>query len=378
MKTIHIKNTFIISTAIASQLALGAETDCLYSEQYPGKNTLLCLHQARVFNYIYEREGTCRTFNLRFENYFSQNYKTIFDKEFDSENVIQAILDPQSYMQFCLSQYYTAQKIHSLSKDSYGVLKIVNTFLTFLEGKGPLEPLPSAPFGGSLHGIKADNERISLDYFKTTSVNSGYLKENHMNSCKIPQADKDSINRVLNDQSNDKAILWVGFSQTGPEYEGVNIGSNTEKYRKSLFWSGEDWAGKNRPEGKNTMRMCFCQSENLLNAISGLKKFFDYIIIGDGTHEYVHPETWLSFGKMLKAGGRIIYPAYGEQVAPHFVFRNGLLRDNDEAYTYNLYSCNTENSQEDVVNEIKDLASFYGILRAIPNCKLYWHKKVNK
>ena len=66
MKTIHIKNTFIISTAIASQFALGTENDCLYTEQYPNKDTTLrCLHQAkRLISWSKPSEGNYDLFFL--------------------------------------------------------------------------------------------------------------------------------------------------------------------------------------------------------------------------------------------------------------------------------------------------------------------------
>ena len=256
----------------------------------------------------------------------------------------------------------------------------VNQFLALTNGlstfvKKPLDPLPEGIVPVYPNELQ---DKIDLEYFEKLSKGCDYLREDHIESCEISQTDKDFINRVLADRSEDKAILWVGFSQT-KEDEGGNIDSNSEKYRKSLFWSGEDYAGKDRPQDKNTMRMCFCQSENLLEEFPTLENFFDYIIIGYATHEYVHHSTWLSFGKMLKEGGRIVYPAKGEVLAPHFVFRNGLLRDNDQTYTYNLYSCDAKNTQEDVVNEINDLASFYDKnLCEIPNCKFYWHKKVKK
>lgn len=192
------------------------------------------------------------------------------------------------------------------------------------------------------------------------------------NSCIISSQDKLSSERIIDDKSADKAILFVGFSQTRPT-EGSKITFDTPGYRKSLFWSlWEDQSDIDH----NGIKFCFCQTENFLSQYTEFENFFDYIIIGGQTIEYIPEETWIQLGKMLKKSGRMVYPHLNYFFWGPFINKllNSTLTEN-----FNLHMC--DNPEEPIFKEILNFASFndigsYGEFCYAKAQELYWHKKL--
>lgn len=207
---------------------------------------------------------------------------------------------------------------------------------------------------------------------KVASLYSTPLECSKEDTCSISEKDLLALKRVYNDESEDKAILFVGFSQSIPT-EGSEITFDTPGYRKSLFWSKyEDQPDENH----NSIKFCFCQAENFLSQYPEFEEFFDYIIIGGQTIQYIPKETWIQLGKMLKKNGRMVYPHSDYFCWGPFI--NKLLIST-LTQDFNLYMC--DNPEEFIFKEILNFASFnnvgsYGEFCYAKAQKLYWHKNV--
>ena len=137
-------------------------------------------------------------------------------------------------------------------------------------------------------------------YVQNTHLHSDWHYVTHICEC-FPKG-RAVIERVLRDDSNDKSTLFLSFDASTPT-EGSNIFFNTPPYRRGIFWSNFK---KEVTSDHNRIRSCFCQSQVLLDL--GLSNFFDYIIIGGQTIEYLNLETWGKLCHFLKEGGCIVYP----------------------------------------------------------------------
>ena len=119
----------------------------------------------------------------------------------------------------------------------------------------------------------------------------------------IQETDEAVIQRVLNCNSESKSVLFVGFEQSIPT-EGSEIRYNTQGYEKSIFTS--TW-GKYPGSDYNALKCDFRQYANLLEKFPKLNNFFDYIIVGGQTIEYIPAEIWEIFGKLLKNSGLLLF-----------------------------------------------------------------------
>jgi hypothetical protein len=201
-------------------------------------------------------------------------------------------------------------------------------------------------------------------------------------SCDITELDCSIVERVLRQpQSSGKTILFVGFDQTSPE-EGGDIYAHTPGYERSLFLS----AWEDRPsEGHNQIKPCFCQMPRLLEMCPAMRNAFDYIIVGGQTREYVYPEAWVTFGHMLKPGGRLVYASYeGAEFTIFGIWLNQILRGSvaEEGFSFVLYECN--DASESIYQEIQQLAGFNteatwcrddGFFYTKAGAAFCWHKK---
>ncbi|MDR1254488.1 MAG: hypothetical protein LBJ78_00425 [Puniceicoccales bacterium] len=199
-------------------------------------------------------------------------------------------------------------------------------------------------------------------------------------SCDVMELDRSVIARVLNQPSSDKTVLFVGFDQTLPT-EGGNIYASTLDYERSLFLS--TW-GDRPSNDHNQIKTCFCQMPNLLEIFPDMCSAFDYIIVGGQTREYVYPEAWAAFGRMLKLGGRLVYPAYGslschDQLFSLFLNQTLMESVAEEGFSFALHQC--DQVSEPIHQTIKKLASFnceptYGSFCYVQGGTLFWHKKI--
>ena len=227
---------------------------------------------------------------------------------------------------------------------------------------------------------KTSKEILEKLFLKTNNY-CGYVRDclHSPQNCDISEADQEVVERVIAGNPEDKAILFIGFDQNQPA-EGSGIYFNTPGYTRSIFWS--KWY--NRPDpNHNAIKFCFCKINEFLETNSQLYGFFDYIIIGCQTREYIVPDVWLALGSMLKTEGRIVYSTYEKRIDEYCgypAFLNKMLREHsDGGENFNLYKCDDEN--EPVYQEIKNLTLFNDkpyessdVFYA--NAKtLYWHKK---
>ncbi|MDR0393115.1 MAG: hypothetical protein LBH52_02685 [Puniceicoccales bacterium] len=204
-------------------------------------------------------------------------------------------------------------------------------------------------------------------------------------SCDITELDRSIVTRVLQQPSSDKTVLFVGFDQTLPT-EGGEIYADTPGYTRSLFLS----AWKARPSGDhNQVKTCFCQMPRLLEMCPDMRNAFDYIIVGGQTREYVYPEAWVAFGRMLKPEGRLVYAFFYEETSFENFFSlclNRTLREvvAEEGFGFELYRC--DNASEPVYQEIQGLAGFNNVHSAWDRLGKFfytkegvafgWHKKI--
>ncbi len=192
--------------------------------------------------------------------------------------------------------------------------------------------------------------------------------------CDFSELDLAIVDRIVTGNPNDKAILFIGFDQ-GEETEGSEIFYDTPGYTRSLFWSL--W-GERPDENHNSIKLCFCKINKFLEANPQLYGFFDSIIIGGQTVEYVTSDVWIALGSMLKRGGRIIYPDIYVDYFPPFL--NLMLSDCcQKSKGFELYKC--KNASEPVYQDIKAFAFFNKEPTYGPTCyanakTLYWHKKL--
>lgn len=191
----------------------------------------------------------------------------------------------------------------------------------------------------------------------------------------ITEEDINIINRVLNTESQDKAILFIGFNQTTKE-EGCEILFNTPGYERSIFWG--KWG--DRPDANhNTIKCCFSKTQELLNKKQELYNFFDYIIIGMQTDNYIPLNVWTLLGHMLKEGGRLVCSGDDVCTPKHYWINKILNKSYLNNNFFEFYRCDDAN--ENVFNEIHSLVSF----DKKPNKECYattnvlcWHKKLTQ
>ena len=255
-------------------------------------------------------------------------------------------------------------------RENYGIL---NAYALKYD-LGPHTPFPSELL--RVEGVPVAESFVDFyeDYIQNIHLHSNWHYETHM--CEFLRNDGAIVERVLQDDSNDKRILFVGFDATRPT-EGGDIFFNTPPYRHSLFWS--DFKEQATPN-HNRIKSCFCQSQVLLDL--GLSNFFDYIIIGGQTVEYLNLETWRNLCRFVKEGGCIVYPEmvwfyWGGEII------NRLFDSlSDDIYEFELQRC--DNPDAPVFSEIKALAQFNNVPACGDFCYgdpeqpyvLYLHKKI--
>lgn len=158
------------------------------------------------------------------------------------------------------------------------------------------DPFPES-FVPINHLISAEANKpyvqIFKEKFESAFFQPSICLKNANKNCDIQREDREKIERVLIDKSDDKSVLFIGFSQNDLS-EGSGINYTKEGYRKSLFWSG--W--EERPgENHNAIKFCFCKTPELLTIYPELLEFFDYIFIGYATLEYIPTETLIDLTK---------------------------------------------------------------------------------
>jgi hypothetical protein len=197
--------------------------------------------------------------------------------------------------------------------------------------------------------------------------------EEQYEDCVFSEWDQAIIDRMMAGNPKDKAILFVGFDQGEPT-EGSEIFYDTPGYSRSLFWSL--W-GERPDENHNAIKSCFCKINEILATTPQLLGFFDLIVIGGQTVEYVTSDVWVALGSMLKRGGRIVYPDISVDYFPPFL--NMMLAECcQKSKGFELYKC--KSTLEPIYQEIKAFASFNNEPSHGPFCysnakTLYWHKK---
>lgn len=198
--------------------------------------------------------------------------------------------------------------------------------------------------------------------------------EDQNEPCDFSELDQAIIDRIMTGNSKDRAILFIGFDQ-GIETEGSEIFYDTPGYTRSLFWSL--W-GEQPDKNHNSIKFCFCKINEFLETNPQLYGFFDSIIIGGQTVEYITSDVWITLGSMLKRGGRIIYPDIYVDYFPPFL--NIMLSECcQKSKGFELYKC--KNALEPIYQEIKTFTSFnneptYGAFCYTNAKTLYWHKKL--
>lgn len=212
---------------------------------------------------------------------------------------------------------------------------------------------PSTPFPSELlhvEGVPLTDSFADFyeNYIQRIHLHSDWYYSTH--TCEDLPEDKFVIERVLQDKSEDKSILFVGFDATTPT-EGSDIFFDTPSYRHSLFWSDFE---KGTTTNHNRIKSCFCKSQALLEM--GLSNFFDYIIIGGQTIEYLNLETWKNLCHFLKEDGGIVYPEinwfyWGGEILNHLFNLSS-----DDTCEFELQR--HDNQNDPIFSEIKGLTKF--------------------
>ena len=139
---------------------------------------------------------------------------------------------------------------------------------------------------------KTSKEIFEKIFLKTNNY-FGYIRNDCSHSdqnCAISESDQEVVERIISENPKDKSVLFIGFDQNQPT-EGSEIYFDTPGYTRSIFWS--NWY--DRPDkNHNSIKFCFCKINEFLEKNPKLINFFDYVIIGCQTREYITPDAWIA------------------------------------------------------------------------------------
>jgi SAM-dependent methyltransferase len=386
------KNLVII-LGIASclkNICLGEEDKYKCREQLPSEDLVKFLYQMKLTNDMFTWTGeswhnTLNAFgsrmlgelNARIESHKQQNESSIYNlteyKPFSLviKNIIRTL-------RLCPQDVSIKTTIGNLLYLDFVLLKSKFTNMPIPEEYFPVsEAIANKPF---IQIFGECMRTASMGMMRTPS----YCEELAQGgkSCDITELDRSIVARVLHHPSDDKTVLFVGFSQTSPA-EGGDIYTYTPGYTRSLFLS----AWEARPsDDHNQIKTCFCQMPRLLETFPDMRNAFDYIIVGGQTYEYVYPEAWVTFGRMLKPGGRLVYAFYdGIEFFNFTLCLNRTLMESvaEEEASFEWYLGG--DSSESVYQEIQRLAGFNNQSIWDPLGEFFytkegvafsWHKKI--
>lgn len=350
--------------------AIGKERDFICNA-FPSEKQVQYVYQKCLLNemFIYDRD----------ENGYvlTDKGKPIYD------NLTQLAIDYYKDKKFCFQPALSDLAIlysiliddaKSFLDNKTGIFVLTYANLNNLQKKDPLPeiffPVKKEIEDDFCYKSSKEIFESKMEYCFVRPLQCGQQEE----VCDISALDQAVVDRLTAGSPEDKAILFVGFDQSWAT-EGSEIYWNTPGYTRSLFWS----LWNERPdENHNAIKFCFCKINDFLAANSQLYNFFDYIIVGGQTIEYVSADAWLALGDMLKKGGRIVYPDMEVNFFPPFL--NMMLSECcKKSKGFELYKC--RNVSEPIYNEIKSLASFndeptYGAVCYTHAKTLYWHKKL--
>jgi hypothetical protein len=389
MKSLNCTIIVNIVCCFLKSVCFGSENDYRTTENCPSSDHIKLLYQMRTVDRMFDWNIERRCYVLT--PFGEPIYRSVQDLACECMPGLPLGIRPIRPNQRSLAVNALLKKYISscYRKDHVGV------FLDFLSNKLSLTALIPAPdtIIPAEDEVEQDflNDKPFVQIFgecmRTPSMGMIMREPEHCEerkrkgeSCNITALDCSIVERVLRQsQSSSKTILFVGFDQTLPT-EGGNIYAHTSGYERSLFLSAEGV----RPSGDhNQIKTCFCQMPRLLEMYPDMRNAFDYIIVGGQTREYVYPDAWVVFGRMLKPGGRLVYPAYGSSPQHDLLFSlclNRILIENvaEEGFGFELYKC--DNVSELIYQEIQQVAAFnsiptYGSFCYAQNETLLWHKK---
>ena len=342
-------STCFLGTLLTLTLnAFAAEQDYLCPQQAPTQKDIRFLYQYNLIEsfLIYHKETNTYSTSEEGLAIKASILNKMDNEEFSlSRNQIINLIGIKLFTHLKLFYPLTYAEQHQLKR-----------FDPFPEAFVPVNPL-------ILLEVNKPFAQIFKEKFLPTFFKIDVCLKNSNQDCDIQREDREKIERVLMDKSTDKSILFIGFSQNNLS-EGAGINYTKEGYRKSLFWS----AWEKRPdENHNAIKFCFCKTPELLASYPDIQEFFDYIFIGYATLEYLPTETLIDLTRMLKTGGRIVYPGLAnDDIRSRFI--NQLFNELTPA-SFELYMTNKE---ETYFKEIYDLTKFYPCNKS----PFYLHKKL--
>lgn len=356
---------------------IGNEIDFIFSEDKI-KSIRFKLQSKLILNEIFIVDPTNRQRVLGFTEFGRNLHANLEDiaKHYVKDERF-SIEEKQKVPYHGLTDCYK-NKMRFLEGDTYINSDIVKMFdhYCITQKPNPLDPLPEEifPINKELENI-FNKQQLDVIYDLCDCHTCHIDDKDHSQpeeKDEITEEDINIINRVLNTKSHDKAILFIGFNQTTEE-EGYEILFNTPGYERSIFWG--KWG--DRPDANhNTIKCCFSKTQELLNKKQELYNFFDYIIIGMQTDNYIPLNVWTLLGHMLKEGGRLVCSGDDTCTSKHYWINKILNKSYLNNNFFDFYRCDNDN--EKVFNEIHSLVSF----DEKPNEECYattnvlcWHKK---
>ena len=367
------KKTFFLSTYIILTMCLVAiskERDFI-CDAFPSEKQVRYAYQKCLIEEMFFYDRTTRDYQL------TRRGKLIYDNL--KQWAIEYFKGRKLYFQPTISDLAIQ---YSLFIDEVKGIKDANTgmfILTYANKKNLArrDPLPEIFFPVDTEIEDDFSYKTGKEIFEN-KIGAFFTRslrcEDQAQACDSLALDQKIVDRAMSGNPKDKAVLFVGFDQGEPA-EGSTLYFDTSGYTRSLFWSlwGE------RPDEKyNAIKFCFCKVNEFLETNPKLLDFFDYIIIGAQTIEYVTADAWSCFSSMLKRGGRIVYPDISVDYFPPFL--NMLLSDcSQKSKGFELYKC--KEPSEAIYKEIKTLTAFnneptYGDVCYLHTKTFYWHKKL--
>lgn len=341
-------STCFLGTLTLTLNAFAAEQDYLCAKQAPTQDDIRFLYQYNLIEsfLIYHKETN--TYSISEEGFATKVniLNKIGDEKFSiPQNQAVNLIGIKLFTNLKLFYPLTYAEQHHLKR-----------YDPFPESFIPVNHLISL-------NVNKSYAQLFKEKFESAFFQPFICLKNANKNCDIQREDRDKIERVLMDKSDDKSVLFIGFSQNDLS-EGSEINYTKEGYRKSLFWSG--W--EERPdENHNAIKFCFCKTSELLEIYPELLEFFDYIFIGYATLEYIPAENLIDLTKMLKPGGRIVYPGLTQyDIRSRFI--NKLFNNEVSPFSFELYKAQKEKDFEEIYN----LTKFYPCTE-VP---FFLHKKV--
>ena len=363
------RSYFLLFFFLQLKFTYAHESDYLCTSQFPNEEQIRYVCQYSILSCNLSKwDDKKREHNLTHQGRFLLNCFNAWDLHHTSEFIETdpSLIQRNSLIRLC----YFFSKTLNLENFFQQVLKFASYNL-FTENS----TFPEVFFPLSEDSAYFFKDKISK-MFDVHICDGCILRPEHLEKCQPTPKDRDIIENMPNNKTEVPNILFVGFDQIIPS-EGSEILVDTPGYQHSLFLSG--WG--TRPEGNyNQIKFCFCQLGEILKQYPQLNGFFDYIIIGGQTMEYVPKVAWKAFARMIKPEGRIVYKNIFHPHLHFPQFVNQLLCEASNK-DFHVYECS--NSNEPVYQEIFNYAGFndkptwgsfcYGQCLIHPKC-IVWHK----